>query len=103
MKENPVTLDDARRLVALLRSYQKHVRGIMSTTRRVLALLAESAPEDSALRSSTLATMQQALMELMGNANVTALLATREPHEPLPNDQEPPEGNACNHVQFYDS
>lgn len=92
-------LQDAQRLSTLIREHKKALRRAASLERRTLALLAESAPADSALRETTLAHMQQALMELMSNANVTALLATGEPHEPLPNDQSEPEGNACNHVQ----
>jgi hypothetical protein len=83
-----VTMEDARRFVALLKSYQKHIRGVLSTQRRILAILA-AAPEDTVLRRSTLVHLRSELTYLLSHyaANVTALLATPEPHEPLPNDE----------------
>lgn len=53
----------------------EQIQRLASLERRTLALLAESAPADTALRETTLAHLQMMLRRMLPDASVAAVLA----------------------------
>lgn len=86
-------LQDVQRLSRLIHEHKRALRRAASLERRTLALLAERAPADTALRETTLAHLQMMLMRMLTDAGVAAVLAAYGGDGELVDDDQT-EGNA---------